>query len=102
MFSFINSPCLIFTLQKSKTNLPSLEFANSRNPQFVTQSFIYKSISPVLDSPSDQRTKRGEIKRGIQSDTFVNIYYLNLYLRNYLMSVGIASGLLALFSTSTK
>ena len=31
---------------------------------FVTQSFTYYSISPVLNSPSGQRTKRAKIKQG--------------------------------------
>ena len=31
---------------------------------FLTQSFLYNSIGPVLNSPSGQRAKRAKIKRG--------------------------------------
>ena len=62
LYTALNLPSLIFALYKSDTDSPSLEFAHS--PIFFTYSFTYKSIGPILNSPSGQRAKRVKIKRG--------------------------------------
>ena len=64
LFTAFNSPSLYFSLKKSETGFLKSWICPISN--FVVYSFIYNSISPVLNSPSGKRAKRARKKNKVK------------------------------------